>query len=325
MDNNTAIKVAITGAAGNIGYALAFRIASGAMLGAQPIALNLIEVKQAEKQLDGVLMELDDCAFPLLTNCLSTSNIEEGMADVDVAILVGAKPRSAGMERKDLLKDNGEIFKHQGQVLNAVASKDVKVLVVGNPANTNALIASHHAPNLAATQFSCMTRLDHNRALTMIAKKHNKAVGQIKKMTIWGNHSATQFPDPLHCEIDDTRIELDEDWMHQEFIPAVQQRGAKVIEARGASSAGSAANAIVNHIHDWLLGTPAGDWVSMGVVADGSYGITPGIVYSFPVTTNNGQWHIVQDLPLNDYERKMMVATEKELCEERAAVQHLLT
>ena len=324
MDNTTPIRIAITGAAGNIGYALAFRIASGAMLGAHPLALRLIEVKQAEKQLEGVLMELDDCAFPLLRDCAATSDIEKGMENVDIAILVGAKPRGAGMERKDLLKDNGEIFKHQGQILNAVASKEVKVLVVGNPANTNALIASHNAPDIDPRQFSCMTRLDHNRALTMIAKKYNKTVGQINKMIIWGNHSATQFPDPLHCEANSTPISLDDDWMIQTFIPAIQQRGAKVIEARGASSAGSAANAIVDHIRDWVLGTPLGDWVSMGVVADGSYGITPGIVYSFPVTTKNGHWHIVQDLPLNDYERKMMAVTEKELCEERSAVEYLL-
>ena len=324
MDNITPLRVAITGAAGNIGYALAFRIASGAMLGSRPVALHLIEVKQAEKQLDGVMMELDDCAFPLLSSCIGTSNIEKGMEGVDVAILVGAKPRGPGMERKDLLKDNGEIFKHQGQILNEFASKDVKVLVVGNPANTNAFIASQNAPDLDPKQFSCMTRLDHNRALTMIAQKCNKTVGQVKKMIIWGNHSATQFPDPLHCEIDGVAAQLDHDWMNQEFIPAVQQRGAKVIAARGASSAGSAANAIVDHIHDWVLGTAENDWVSMGIVADGSYGIEPGIVYSFPVTTKDGQWRIVQDLSLNDYERQMMAATEKELCEERSAIEHLI-
>ena len=324
MNETTPIKVAITGAAGNIGYALAFRIASGAMLGAQPIALSLIEVKQAIKQLDGVMMELDDCAFPLLKNCIATSDIEKGMEGADIAILVGAKPRGAGMERKDLLQDNGEIFKHQGQILNAVAGRKVKVLVVGNPANTNALIASQNAPDLDAKQFSCMTRLDHNRALTMLAKKHNTAVERVKKMIIWGNHSASQFADALHCEIDGKNIQLDQDWMSREFVPAVQQRGAKVIEARGASSAASAANAIVDHIHDWVLGTAANNWVSMGVVADGSYGIESGIVYSFPVTTKDGQWHIVQDLPLNDYERKMMAETEKELREERRAVEHLL-
>ena len=324
MNETTPIKVAITGAAGNIGYALAFRIASGAMLGAQPIALSLIEVKQAIKQLDGVMMELDDCAFPLLKHCIATSDIEKGMEGADIAILVGAKPRGAGMERKDLLQDNGEIFKHQGQILNAVAGRKVKVLVVGNPANTNALIASQNAPDLDAKQFSCMTRLDHNRALTMLAKKHNTAVERVKKMIIWGNHSASQFADALHCEIDGKNVQLDQDWMSREFVPAVQQRGAKVIEARGASSAASAANAIVDHIHDWVLGTAANNWVSMGVVADGSYGIESGIVYSFPVTTKDGQWHIVQDLPLNDYERKMMAETEKELREERRAVEHLL-
>ena len=324
MNDTTPLKIAITGAAGNIGYALAFRIASGAMLGSHPVALHLIEVKQAEKQLNGVMMELDDCAFPLLNACIGTSDIEKGMEGVDIAILVGAKPRGPGMERKDLLKDNGEIFKHQGQILNAVASKEVKVLVVGNPANTNALIASQNAPDLDPKQFSCMTRLDHNRALTMIAEKYNKTVGQIKKMIIWGNHSATQFPDPMHCEIDGETIRLDPDWMSQEFIPAVQQRGAKVIEARGASSAGSAANAITNHIHDWVLGSAENDWVSMGVIADGSYGIEPGIVYSFPVTTKDGQWRIVQNLPLNDYECKMMSETEKELREERSAIEHLL-
>ena len=324
MNDTTPIKVAITGAAGNIGYALAFRIASGAMLGAKPIALSLIEVKQAVKQLDGVMMELDDCAFPLLSDCSGSSDIEKGMEGADIAILVGSKPRRAGMERKDLLKDNGEIFKHQGQILNAVADRKVKVLIVGNPANTNALIASQNAPDLDAAQFSCMTRLDHNRAVTMLAKKHNTAVDRVKKMIIWGNHSATQFPDPSHCEIDGENVQLDQDWISREFVPAVQQRGAKVIEARGASSAGSAANAIVDHIHDWVLGTAKNDWVSMGVVADGSYDIAPGIVYSFPVTVQNGQWRIVRDLQLNDYERKMMVETERELREERAAIEHLL-
>ena len=324
MNDTKPLKVAITGAAGNIGYALAFRIASGAMLGSHPVVLHLIEIKQAEKQLDGVLMELEDCAFPLLDACIGTSDTEAGMEDVDIAILVGSKPRRAGMERKDLLKDNGEIFKRQGQIINAVASREVKVLVVGNPANTNALIAYRNAPDLNPDQFSCMTRLDHNRALTMIAKKYNKAVGQIKKMIIWGNHSATQFPDPLHCEIDAKALQPDHDWVEQEFIPAVQQRGAEVIEARGASSAGSAANAIVDHLRDWTFGTAENDWVSMGVVSDGHYGIEPGIVYSFPVITKNGQWRIVPDLAVNDFETKMMLETEKELHEERSAVEHLL-
>ena len=324
MDNTTPIKIAITGAAGNIGYALAFRIASGAMLGTHPISLRLIEVKAAEKKLAGVVMELDDCAFPLLKDCRATSDIEKGMDDVDIAILVGAKPRQAGMERKDLLQDNGAIFKRQGQILNAVAAKKIKVLVVGNPANTNALIVAHHAPNIDPKQFSCMTRLDHNRALAMLAKRYNQEVGQIKKMIIWGNHSATQFPDALHCEVDHTKIQLDHDWMTQEFIPAVQQRGDNVIAARGASSAASAANAIVNHIHDWVLGTVRGDWVSMGVIADGSYGIAADIVYSFPVVVQDGQWQIVADLTLSDYEHAMLAQTEKELREERAAVAHLL-
>ena len=318
------LKVAITGAAGNIGYALAFRIASGAMLGSHPVVLRLIEVKQAEKRLDGMMMELDDCAFPLLNGCIGTSNTEEGMEDVDIAILVGSKPRGPGMERKDLLKDNGEIFKRQGQILNAVASREVKVLVVGNPANTNALIAYRNAPHLNPNQFSCMTRLDHNRALTMIAKKYNKAVEQVKKMIVWGNHSTTQFPDPLHCEIDAKVIKPDHDWVEQEFIPAVQQRGAKVIETRGASSAGSAANAIVNHVRDWTLGTAEDDWVSMGVFSSGHYGIEPGMIYSFPVTTKNGEWRIVPDLAISDFEARMMSKTQKELLEERDAVQHLL-
>ena len=324
MNDAKPLKIAITGAAGNIGYALAFRIASGAMLGSRPVILRLIEVKQAEKRLDGVMMELDDCAFPLLNGCLGTSNVEEGMEDVDIAILVGSKPRGPGMERKDLLKDNGEIFKRQGQILNAVASRKVKVLVVGNPANTNALIAYRNAPDLNPEQFSCMTRLDHNRALTMIANKYNKAVGQVKKMIIWGNHSATQFPDPLHCEIDTKVIAPDHDWVEKEFIPAVQQRGAKVIEARGASSAGSAANAIVDHVRDWTLGTAENDWVSMGVISSGHYGIEPGMIYSFPVTTKNGEWRIVPDLPINDFEARMMSETDKELLEEREAVDHLL-
>jgi len=320
MNDKAPIKVAITGAAGNIGYALAFRVASGAMLGARAVALRLIEIKQAEKQLAGVVMELDDCAFPLLSECVGTSDIEAGLEGVDIALLVGSKPRRAGMERKELLKDNGEIFKRQGQVLDAVAAKGVKVLVVGNPANTNALIAAQNAPNLDPRQFSCMTRLDHNRALTMMAQHCNTAVGQIKKMIIWGNHSATQFPDPLHCEIDGAPAQLDQNWLSREFVPAVQQRGAKVIATRGASSAGSAANAVVDHIRDWVLGTAENDWVSMGVVSDGSYGIEEGLVYSFPVTTRNGEWKIVADLPLNDYELGMMAATEKELREERAAV-----
>ena len=324
MNDTKPLKIAITGAAGNIGYALAFRIASGAMLGSHPVALHLIEVKQAEKQLNGVLMELDDCAFPLLNACIGTSDIEEGMNDVDIAILVGSKPRGPGMERKDLLKDNGEIFKRQGQILNAVASRKVKVLVVGNPANTNALIAYRNAPDLNPNQFSCMTRLDHNRALKMIAKKYNKAVGQVKKMIIWGNHSATQFPDPLHCEIDAKVIAPDHDWVEQEFIPAVQQRGAKVIEARGASSAGSAANAIVDHMRDWTLGTAENDWVSMGVFSSGHYGIEPGMIYSFPVTTKDGEWRIVPDLPVNDFEAEMMAKTHKELHDERDAVWHLV-
>ena len=324
MNDTKPLKIAITGAAGNIGYALAFKIASGEMLGSRPVILRLIEVKQAEKRLDGMVMELDDCAFPLLNRCIGTSNIEEGMEDVDIAILVGSKPRMAGMERKDLLKDNGEIFKHQGQTLNAVASREVKVLVVGNPANTNALIAHRNAPDLNPKQFSCMTRLDHNRALTMIAKKYNKSVGQVKKMIIWGNHSATQFPDPLHCEIDAKAIMPDHSWVEQEFIPAVQQRGAKVIEARGASSAGSAANAIVDHIRDWILGTVENDWTSMGVISSGHYGIKPGIVYSFPVTTKDGEWRIVPDLTVNDFEAQMMSTTERELFDERKAIEHLI-
>ena len=324
MNDTKPLKIAITGAAGNIGYALAFRIASGEMLGSCPVVLRLIEVKQAEKRLDGMVMELDDCAFPLLNQCVGTSNMEEGMEDVDIAILVGSKPRIAGMERKDLLKDNGEIFKHQGQTLNAVASRKVRVLVVGNPANTNALIAYRNAPDLNPNQFSCMTRLDHNRALTMIAEKYNKSVGQVKKMIIWGNHSSTQFPDPLHCEIDAKAIAPDHDWVEQEFVPAVQQRGADVIEARGASSAGSAANAIIDHMRDWILGTAENDWTSMGVISSGAYGIEPGIVYSFPVTTKDGEWCIVPDLEINDFETGMMSKTEKELLDERSAIEHLL-
>ena len=324
MPNARPIKIAITGAAGSIGYSLIFRIASGAMLGNQPIALHLIEAEVAAQQLKGVMMELDDCAFPLLSDCIGVTEVKAGFKDVDIAILVGAKPRGRGMERKDLLKDNGEIFREQGRALNEFASKDVKVLVVGNPANTNALIASANAPDLSTKQFSCMTRLDHNRALSMLAQKHGTTPSQIKKMIIWGNHSVTQFPDPLHCEIDNAAVEIDAAWMKNEFIPAVQQRGAKVIEARGASSAGSAANAIVDHIHDWVLGTAGGDWASMGIVSDGSYNIQPNIVFSFPVTTTQGDWTIVPDLSLNDFERDMMALSEKELCEERDAVKALL-
>lgn len=324
MTNTKPIKVAITGAAGSIGYSLIFRIASGAMLGNRPVVLHLIEAEIAAKQLKGVMMELDDCAFPLLTDCIGVTDIKKGFEGVDLAILVGAKPRGPGMERKDLLKDNGEIFKIQGQALNEVASKSVKVLVVGNPANTNALIASANAPDLSPKQFSCMTRLDHNRALTMLAKKYGTTSAQIKKMIIWGNHSLTQFPDPLHCEIDNAPAKIDESWMKNEFVPAVQQRGGKVIEARGASSAGSAANAIIDHMHDWVLGTADKDWVSMGVVSDGSYGIKSNIVFSFPVTINNGEWTVVPNLSLNEFEREMIALSEKELCEEREAIADLL-
>ncbi|GAB4189629.1 MAG: malate dehydrogenase [Wenzhouxiangellaceae bacterium] len=321
------VRVAITGAAGQIGYQLCFRIAAGDMLGPdQPVILQLLEIPPALPMLQGVAMELNDCAFPLLHGIVATSDAEEAFKQADVAILVGAKPRGPGMERKDLLAENGKIFGPQGKALNDVASRDVKVLVVGNPANTNALIAQANAPDLDPAQFTAMTRLDHNRAIAQVAEKTGKPVSAIKQMIIWGNHSSTQFPDLAHCTVDgsNARDAVGEDWYYNTMIADVQQRGAAIIKARGASSAASAASAAIDHIRSWVQGTPADDWVSMAVPADGSYGIEPGVIYSYPCRCDNGQWSIVQGLENDAEAQKRMQATDQELREERAAVEHLL-
>jgi len=324
---NEPVRVAITGAAGQIGYQLCFRIASGDLLGpTQPVILQLLEIPPALDALKGVVMELDDAAFPLLAGVVATADLEEGFKDADYAILVGAKPRGPGMERADLLSENGKIFGPQGKALNAVASRDVKVLVVGNPANTNALIAQANAPDLPAENFTAMTRLDHNRALAQLAGKSGAHHTRIKQMTIWGNHSSTQYPDLHHCLVDgQPALEgADNAWYADDFIPTVQHRGAAIIKARGASSAASAASAAIDHIRDWALGTDGDDWVSMAVPSDGSYGIAPGVIYSFPCTCENGKYRIVQGLEINDFSRSRMDATDKELREERAAVEALL-
>ncbi|MGY6553031.1 MAG: malate dehydrogenase [Wenzhouxiangella sp.] len=320
-------RIAITGAAGQIGYQLCFRIASGDLLGPnQPVILQLIEIPPALDMLKGVVMELEDAAFPLLAGIVATTDLEEGFKDTDYAILVGARPRGPGMERADLLSANGQIFGPQGKALNAVASRDVKVLVVGNPANTNALIAQANAPDLPPENFTAMTRLDHNRALAQLAAKTGVHHTHIRQMTIWGNHSSTQYPD-VHQTLVAGKPALDlidQAWYESDFIPTVQQRGAAIIKARGASSAASAASAAIDHIRDWALGTPGDTWVSMAVPSDGSYGIEPGVIYSFPCTCEAGQWRIVQGLEINDFSRARMTATDKELREERAAVEALL-
>ncbi len=321
------VRIAITGAAGQIGYQLCFRIASGGMFGPnQPVILQLLEIPPAIDALKGVVMELEDAAFPLLHGIVATTDLDEGFKDTDYAILVGAKPRGPGMERADLLAENGKIFGPQGKSLNAVASRDVKVLVVGNPANTNALIAQANAPDLPPENFNAMTRLDHNRALAQLADKTGQHHTLIKQMIIWGNHSSTQYPDLHHTLVGgkpalDT---VDQKWYESVFIPTVQQRGAAIIKARGASSAASAASAAIDHIRDWALGTDGDDWVSMAVPSDGSYGIEPGVIYSFPCTCENGQWKIVPDLEIDDFSRERMDATDKELREEREAVKALL-
>ncbi|MFT5481536.1 MAG: malate dehydrogenase [Halieaceae bacterium] len=323
----TPIRVTVTGAAGQISYGLLFRIASGAMLGDdQPIILQLLEITPALGALQGVAMELDDCAFPLLDEIICTDDAELAFKDSQYALLVGARPRGPGMERKDLLEANAAIFSAQGKAINKVASRDIKVLVVGNPANTNSLIAQRNAPDINPRQFTAMTRLDHNRSLTQLATKTGKRVTDIQHMTIWGNHSATQFPDLYHAQVSgQPATELvDQDWYQDTFIPEVQQRGAAIITARGASSAASAANAAIDHMRTWAMGTEAGDWVSMGVYSDGSYGITEGLIYSFPVTCNGGDWQIVQGLEVNAFSREKMSTSEQELCEERDAVSHLL-
>ncbi|MAA74673.1 MAG: malate dehydrogenase [Salinisphaeraceae bacterium] len=319
------VRVAITGGAGQISYSLIFRIAAGDMLGPdQPVILQLLEIPPAMGALEGVVMEINDCAFPLVADIVATDDPNVAFKDADVALLVGAKPRGPGMERSDLLQANAQIFSVQGKAINDHASRDIKVLVVGNPANTNALIAQANAPDIDPGQFTAMTRLDHNRALTQLAQKTGKHVTDIEKMIIWGNHSATQYPDISHCTVDGkpARDLVDAGWVKDEFIPVVQQRGAAIIKARGASSAASAASAAIDHIHDWVLG--ADGIVSMGIPSDGSYGIEPGIIYSYPVTCSGGRYEIVQGLDIDDFSRERMDATEKELREERTAVEELL-
>jgi malate dehydrogenase len=327
-DMKKPVRVAITGAAGQIGYSLLFRIASGEMLGKdQPVFLQLIDIPQAMKAVEGVMMELDDCAFPLLAGMQSASDPNEGFKDTDVALLVGARPRSKGMERKDLLAANGAIFTAQGKAINDHASRDVKVLVVGNPANTNAYIAMNNAPDLDPSCFTAMVRLDQNRAMTQIAQKLGKAVTDVKKMTIWGNHSATQYPDAFNAQVDGKSVaELinDQAWLEGTFIPTVQKRGAAIIDARGLSSAASAANAAIDHIHDWYLGTAPGETVSMGVRSDGSYGIQEGLIYGFPCTCKGGKWEIVQGFSVNEFSRAKLDATAAELADEASQVQDLL-
>ena len=321
------VRVTVTGAAGQIGYALLFRIASGSMLGdEQPVILQLLDITPAMDALGGVKMELDDRAFPLLADVICTDDPEVAFKDTDYALLVGARPRGPGMERKDLLEANAAIFGVQGKAINTVASRDIKVLVVGNPANTNALITQRNAPDIDPRQFTAMTRLDHNRAKTQLAERTNTTVNDIRNMTIWGNHSATQYPDLHHALVSGASAMegLDMDWYSDTFIPTVQQRGAAIIEARGASSAASAANAAVDHMRSWALGTADDDWVSMGVISDGSYDIEPGLIYSFPCRCKDGQWEIVLGLEISSFSREKMDATAQELTEERDAVAHLL-
>lgn len=321
------VRVTVTGAAGQIGYALLFRIASGAMLGNdQPIILQLLDITPAMEALEGVRMELDDCAFPLLAGVVCTDDPNVGFKNTDYALLVGARPRGPGMERKDLLEANAAIFSVQGKALNDHASRNVKVLVVGNPANTNSLIAQRNAPDLDPRNFTAMTRLDHNRAMTQMAQKTGTTVNDVTNMTIWGNHSATQYPDLFNAKVNGkAAIDLvDQAWYENDFIPTVQQRGAAIIKARGASSAASAANAAIDHMRSWALGTEGNDWVSMGVYSDGSYGIAEGLIYSFPCRCKDGDWEIVQGVEVGEFSRAKMDATAQELTEERDAVAHLL-
>lgn len=322
------LRVAVTGAAGNIGYALIFRIANGDLFGPdQPVILHLLEITPALKALDGTAMELSDCAFPLLHGIVASDDAKVAFAGVHWALLVGARPRTAGMERKDLLSANGAIFTVQGRALNDHAASDLRVLVVGNPANTNCLIAMHSAPDIPAERFSAMTRLDHNRAVAQLAARAGVPVTDITRMTIWGNHSTTQYPDAGHAEIAGRpapEVIGDDAWLREHFIPLVQKRGAAVIEARGASSAASAANAAIHHVQTWFHGTPPGDWTSMAVRSGGEYGAPEGVLFSYPVTTRAGEWSIVEDLALTDFDRQMLAATAAELQDERAAVQSLL-
>lgn len=321
------VRVTVTGAAGQISYSLLFRIAAGEMLGPdQPVILQMLEITPALEALKGVAMELEDCAFPLLAGMVCTDDANVAFKDTDYALLVGARPRGPGMERKDLLEANAAIFSAQGKAINDNASRDIKVLVVGNPANTNALIAQRNAPDINPRQFTAMTRLDHNRAMTQLAIKTGTTIHSVSHMTIWGNHSATQYPDLYHARVDgEVAIDkVDQSWYEDEFIPTVQQRGAAIISARGASSAASAANAAIGHMRTWASGTADNDWISMGIYSDGSYGIEEGLIYSFPCVCKNGDWEVVQGLEINEFSRAKMTATEQELKEERDAVQHLL-
>jgi malate dehydrogenase len=321
------VRVAVTGAAGQIGYSLLFRIAAGELLGPdQPVILQLLEITPALGALHGVVMELEDCAFPLLAGVLTSDDANEAFADVNIALLVGARPRSKGMERKDLLEANGAIFSVQGKALSDNAAPDIRVLVVGNPANTNALIAMHNAPNISSDRFTAMTRLDQNRAKAQLAAKCERPVTDVTNLAIWGNHSATQYPDVFRARIGGqpaAEVIGDDAWVEKEFIPTVQQRGAVIIEARGASSAASAANAAINHVHDWMLGTPPDEWVSMAIRSDGAYGVPEGLISSFPVTTDGGQYRVVEGLELEDFSRARIEASVAELGEERDAVREL--
>lgn len=323
------IRVAITGAAGNIGYAIAFRIANGDLFGSDtPVILQMLEIPPAMKALEGVAMELSDCAFPLLVDMVLSDAAATAFDGVNWALLIGARPRSKGMERSDLLEANGAIFGPQGRALNGNAADDVRIVVVGNPANTNALIAKHSAPDIPAERFSAMTRLDHNRAISQLATKAGVPITEVKRVAIWGNHSSTQYPDANHATIGDapaTEVIGDEEWIRKEFIPTVQQRGAAVIEARGQSSAASAANAAINHVQSWYRGTPAGDWVSMSVASTGDYGSPKDVIFSYPVTIAGGKWSVVQGLELSDFDRQMIAATGNELLQEREAVLSKLT
>jgi malate dehydrogenase len=324
---NKPARVTITGAAGQIGYQLAFRIASGQLLGPnQPVILQLLEIPPALGALKGVVMELDDCAFPTLQGVVATDNADEAFRDTDYALLVGAKPRGPGMERGDLLRENAKIFSVQGKALDRHASRNVRVLVVGNPANTNALIAQKNAPSLNPANFTAMTRLDHNRALAQLAGKLGVHVNAISRMTIWGNHSATQYPDISHAVVNEQPAAelVDQQWLTSDFIPTVQQRGAAIIKARGLSSAASAASAAIDHIRDWALGTPGDDWVSMAVPSDGSYGIKEGVIYSFPCRCAKGKYEIVDGLAISDFSRERMRLTDDELRQERDAIAELL-
>jgi malate dehydrogenase len=319
--------VAVTGAAGQIGYAILFRIASGQLLGPDtPVHLSLLEIPEAVKAAEGTAMELDDCAFPLLAGVDINDDPNKAFDGVNIALLIGARPRSKGMERSDLLEANGGIFKPQGQALNEHAASDVKILVVGNPANTNCLIAKSNAPDVPSERFTAMTRLDHNRAIAQLALKTDADVGDITNMTIWGNHSTTQYPDIVHAKVNGrnaAEVVGDQEWIENEFIPTVQKRGAAVIEARGASSAGSAANAAIDHVHDWVSGTRAGDWVSMAIPSTGHYGVEEGLISSFPVTCSNGSYEVVQGLAIDDFSRSRIEITVNELKEERDAVKKL--